>query len=257
MSSLQEKNAIVVPCYNEEKRFVASEFKAALDAEPNLVLVLVNDGSSDGTGAVLDRFAADAGERAHVVHLARNGGKAQAVRAGVLRAFDLGAELIGYWDADLATPLWTVPDFAEVLRDPKIVLVLGARVALLGRHVQRDLRRHYLGRGFATIVSIGLGLPVYDTQCGAKLFRAVPVMRRAFEKPFEHSWTFDVELLARLLRDEARTGEIHVREQCVEFPLPEWRDKPGSKIKLSHVPRIVWELGRILYDSPRRARRNA
>lgn len=257
MNRLREKTVVVVPCYNEEKRFLVQEFLDALASEQNLELVLVNDGSRDGTGAVLDGFAAQAGQRAHVVHLAENRGKAEAVRAGVLRAFELGAQLIGYWDADLATPLWVVPDFADVLQNPRIMLVLGSRVALLGRQVQRDLRRHYLGRGFATLVSIGLGLPVYDTQCGAKLFRATAVMRRAFEKPFEHSWTFDVELLARLLREEARTGEIRVMDQCVEFPLPEWRDKPGSKIRISHVPRIVWEVARVLYDSPRRARRES
>jgi len=243
---------LVVPCYNEAQRFDAAEFYSALAREPLLEFVLVDDGSSDGTGELLESVAAQAGERIDVLRLPQNRGKAEAVRAGVLRAFELGAALIGYWDADLATPLSVVADFAEVFERPQVVLVLGSRVALMGRHVERDLRRHYLGRGFATLVSMGLGLRVYDTQCGAKLFRAVPVMRRAFEQPFEQNWTFDVELLARLLREEAETGEIRVKEQCVELPLAEWRDKPGSKIKLSHVPRIVWEVARVLYDSPRR-----
>ncbi|MGC4091092.1 MAG: glycosyltransferase [Polyangiaceae bacterium] len=226
---MSERTIVVVPCYNEAARFAAEEFRRALDDEPLLEFVLVDDGSRDATGQLLEQFQRDVGQRVEVVRLPQNRGKAEAVRAGVLRAFELGGALIGYWDADLATPLGVVPDFAKVLADPKIVLVLGSRVALLGRHVERDLRRHYMGRGFATLVSVGLGLRIYDTQCGAKLFRANEVMQRAFAQRFEHSWTFDVELLARLLNEQAQTGAIDVREQCVELPLPEWRDKPGSR----------------------------
>ena len=79
-------------------------------------------------------------------------------------------------------------------------------------------------------------------------------MRSAFERPFELGWSFDVELLARLLHRQRSVGDIDVERQLAEFPLDEWLDTPGSKITWRHLPRIGMELAR-LYATVRRARR--
>lgn len=252
---IKERTLVVVPCYNEAARLDETAFLNALKSEPNLEFVFVDDGSRDATWEMLERIASKGEGRVQIVRLETNRGKAEAVRRGVLQAFALHASLIGYWDADLATPLDAIGSLAEVLQDPRIQLVMGARVQLLGRHINRRLSRHYLGRGFATLVSTALGLEIYDTQCGAKLFRASPVFKSVFSQPFRHLWTFDVEILARLLDEEARNGNIHVEEQCVEFPLVAWRDQPGSKLRLAHFPRILFEMALLFRDFPRRRAR--
>lgn len=252
---IKERTLVVVPCYNEAARLDATAFLDALKNEPNLEFVFVDDGSRDATLKVIETLAAEGNGRIHVVGLESNRGKAEAVRCGVLQAFALGASLIGYWDADLATPLDAIGSLAEVLQDPHIALVMGSRVQLLGRRIDRSFSRHYLGRGFATLVGIALGLPVYDTQCGAKLFRASPLFAGVFSQPFRHMWTFDVEILARLLKEEALNGTIHVEQQCVEFPLERWRDQPGSKLRLAHAPRILFDIARLFFDSPRKTPR--
>ena len=85
--------------------------------------------------------------------------------------------------------------------DEHLQVVIGSRVGLLGHDIDRSLRRHYLGRIFATVSSAVLDLPVYDTQCGAKAFRVTPALRAALADPFTSRWAFDVELLGRLRRN--------------------------------------------------------
>src|SRR5262249_9736040 len=106
---------------------------------------------------------------------------------------------------------------------------LGSRVKLLGRSIERHAWRHYLGRVFATLVSEMLHLAVYDTQCGAKLFRSTPNLRRVLARPFSTTWLFDVEILARLI-GESSEGTAAVARYLYELPLDEWRDVPGSKL---------------------------
>jgi hypothetical protein len=172
-----------------------------------------------------------------------------------LTALDFKPDYVGFWDADLATPLDTIPqfvDFAESRRE--LSMVVGARVKLLGREIQRKSSRHYLGRVFATAASAVLGLAVYDTQCGAKLFRVSPLVTDLFQQPFQSRWIFDVEVLARLV-EITRGKEIPQADRIIyEFPLTEWRDIPGSKVRLYDFIKATWELYRIrrtYFRSPR------
>lgn len=231
---------IVVPCYNEADRLDLSAFRDSVAREPQLTYLFVDDGSTDRTADMLTAFAAERPDRIQLLRLESNCGKAEAVRRGILSAAD-SADLIGYWDADLATPLAAIPSFVNAFADPAIALVMGSRVQLLGKNVQRKAARHYIGRVFATAVSQLLDLRVYDTQCGAKVLRATPQMRQAFARPFQLRWCFDVELLARLLGLQAR-GEFDVERQCLELPLQTWRDVGGSKLGPRQFPHILGEL---------------
>ena len=163
---------IVVPCYNEADRLRRDVFLDFVEAHDDFRFLFVNDGSTDSTLDVLSLLEQKYPNRIEVLDLSRNSGKAEAVRQGMLAAIDGGADFAGYWDADLATPLDEIPVFHRILADsPATVLVIGSRVCLLGRNVERRLFRHLLGRAFASAASLILHLKVYDTQCGAKMFR--------------------------------------------------------------------------------------
>ena len=236
---------LIVPCYNEARRLPVEEFAAFRLPKDELRILFVDDGSTDATRQVLEELSARDPERLTVLALDRNGGKSEAVRQGVLHALEGEPDWVGYWDADLATPLDEVERMGAVLREePDKHVVFGARVRLLGRHIDRKLYRHLYGRAFVTAVSSMLALPIYDTQCGAKLLRAGPDVRAAFERPFSSRWIFDVEVLARLLeRYEARSEEL--AEHLVEVPLRRWTDVAGSKVTSLDAARAAAELARI------------
>lgn len=231
--------AVVVPCFDEAERFDPAGF-AELVASVDLT-VFVDDGSTDATAALLDDFAADHAGRVEVVRLGTNVGKAEAVRAGLLRAIDR-AEVVGYFDADLATPVGELGRLAAVLAEqPGCQAVLASRVALLGHSVSRHPARHYLGRLYATGASLVLGVAVYDTQCGAKLFRSGATLRAALAEPFPDAWSFDVELLARLMHPRPGCAPV-TADQLVEVPLREWRDVGGSKLRPRAAARAMFAL---------------
>jgi glycosyltransferase involved in cell wall biosynthesis len=226
---MRETTVLVIPCYNEARRLDAPALEALAGVRPGLSLLLVDDGSTDDTAARLQGIRSARPGAVEVLRLPRNEGKAEAVRRGLLAALAAGADVVGFADADLATPpeeLLRMVD--ELAARGDVAVLLGARVQLLGTHIERYAWRHYLGRVFATFASIGLRLPVYDTQCGAKLFRAGPALERALSRPFRSRWIFDVELLDRLLRGEG--GDPVPPERLREFPLAVWRDIPGSTL---------------------------
>jgi glycosyltransferase involved in cell wall biosynthesis len=208
--------------------------------------LFVDDGSRDGTPGVLRELAQRDPARLAVLALPANRGKAEAVRAGMGEAFARGHHYAGYWDADLATPLAEIARFVAALEaDPRRDVVFGARVQLLGRTIERSAARHYLGRVFATFASHALGLPIYDTQCGAKLFRATPGNAALFAEPFATGWCFDVELVARLIRQRRGTALAPPEAALFELPLESWRDVPGSKVRPRDFALALVELARI------------
>jgi len=238
--------ALIVPCYNEAARLDADAFVRFIVARSGMRLVMVDDGSDDGTAALLERIRAAAPAAVTTIRLASNRGKGEAVRAGILAASAENPALVGFIDADLSTPLSAIDDFLAVLRTrPDVEFVLGSRVLLLGRDVKRKAWRHYLGRIGATAVSLALDLPVYDTQCGSKILRLNASTGTLFAKPFRSRWIFDVELIARYLRLPVRPGEPARRDRLYELVLPAWHDRPGSKLHWYDFPRALIDLGYI------------
>lgn len=236
---------VVIPCYNEAARFRADQFARFLqDKRSHAVdLLFVNDGSRDATLQVLASFREQFPSRVSILDQQPNRGKAEAVRNGMLQVVATArAGVTGFWDADLATPLDQILDFLHLLDTrPELTMVFGSRVRLLGRDIRRQQLRHYLGRIFATVVSVLLRLPIYDSQCGAKLFRITPELQQVLAEPFHSRWIFDVEILARFLSLHKADREVIVR-QVYEYPLPAWTDVAGSKVAPADFLRAFAEL---------------
>lgn len=219
---MQEHVCLIVPCYNEAVRLDMTRFDAACRTGA-LWLVFVDDGSADGTGDLIRKHLSD---RIHLLVLEKNSGKAEAVRRGILGAealpFYPEIEWIGFWDADLSTPLTEVRKMLAFrdLTDVPAVALFGSRISRLGSRVRRGPLRQVLGRLLVIVASVVLRTRAYDSQCGAKVFRPA-VAAACFREPFLARWLFDLEILLRL-------GDAPV----VEYPLAEWQDVSGSKLSV-------------------------
>ena len=228
--------ALIVPCYNEEKRLHLDAFIAARDL--GIDFFFVDDGSKDKTAEMIQK-AASSHSFVHLVRLEKNSGKAEAVRRGMIevqKKMNLDENSwIGFWDADLATPLSEIPKMLAYAKlYGKVDSIWCSRVYRLGADVKRSPLRHYLGRGFATLVGELLHIKSYDSQCGAKLFKPATI-QTAFGEKFIGKWVFDVEILLRLKNFEV-----------IEYPVTEWRDVPGSKVKIHReIFRVFWEILKI------------
>jgi dolichyl-phosphate beta-glucosyltransferase len=235
-----QKVCVIIPCYNEEKRLAANDFIDFISASSTF-FCFVNDGSSDNTIAVLNNIYHENKDKVLVVDLPNNKGKAEAIRMAVEEVINWQPfDAIGYLDADLATPLVEFQKLEAVIESsPDILFVMGSRVTLLGRDIHRTAKRHYLGRIFSTFSSIILQLPVYDTQCGAKLIK-IDIAKEIFAEKFLTSWLFDIELIARTKKLDAYTSR-----SFVEVPLHTWSEKEGSKLRLKHIIKVPVDLLRI------------
>ncbi|MCB0689082.1 MAG: glycosyltransferase [Saprospiraceae bacterium] len=232
---------IIIPCYNEESRLNMEAFRSFLDNHNQLDLLFVNDGSTDGTQKLIDQLVANY-DTVHQLRLAENRGKAEAIRQGMLFTTEMGKyQLAGYLDADLATPLNQILYLQEsILNNPDVHIVLGSRWMRLGSHINRNWLRHYLGRIFATMVSVIFRMEVYDTQCGAKVIRTLH-LKKIFSEPFISRWFFDIEILLRMKQVFASP----VAQWAREVPISHWNEIGNSRVAVWDFITVPFQLLKI------------
>lgn len=211
--------------------------------QEHVSLFFVDDGSRDDTFQLLTSLREKFPGQVDCLRLEKNKGKAEAIRQGMLANLSRKADYLGFFDADLATPLTEIDWLMEWGKEEKKTgMVIGARVKLFGStEISRYASRHYSGRLFATLVSNMMDLSLYDTQCGAKLFRK-ELVSPLFSEQFISRWLFDIELIYRLLQ---HTGKNRIAEKLVEVPLRKWTEKGESKISFFYLLKVPFELLRI------------
>ena len=227
---------IIIPCFNEEKRLNTKLFENFSNLNTTISFIFVNDGSTDLTVKTMNKILSNTKNNS-IYNLEKNSGKGEAVRSGMLEAYNKhNSELIGFWDADLATPLEEILEFHRIYLNNNYSMICGSRINMLGRIINRSFFRHYLSRIFATIASLILKMNIYDSQCGSKLFDRRCVIS-AFSKPFHTRWLFDLEIFFRL-----KNNPIY------EKPLERWKDIKNSKISILEIFfKIPYDLIRIIY----------
>lgn len=229
---------IIIPCFNEEKRINLNAFHTYFESQGqgSVEYLFANDGSQDRTSEVIKEYIQKFNLAAHwtVFDNPHNTGKAGVIyNAYHSSKKHKSYEWYGYWDADLATPLFEIQNMLKFreLFYPRKEVVFGSRILRQGSKIVRRPLRHYLGRVFATVAYLMLKVGSYDSQCGAKIMSRF-MAEKAFSEPFISGWIFDIEIMLRV-------GENNI----TEYPLIEWVDVPGSKVKIAKEAfRILKEL---------------
>jgi dolichyl-phosphate beta-glucosyltransferase len=230
-----QKIAIIIPCYNEGKRLQKKAFTDFLSTHEDTVLFFVNDGSSDNTSGILDSIRSKSGHQVRVISLEKNGGKANAVRTGLIESVSENEfAYTGYLDADLSTSPQEFYRLFLLMKEKNLDYIFGSRIKMINTSVKRSQFRHIAGRLIATTIDSKFKLGIYDTQCGAKCFKS-EVIRSVCKKPFITKWFFDVEIFLRIKKELPDAKGI-------EVPLQQWEDAPGSKINIFSFPSVLKEI---------------
>jgi glycosyltransferase involved in cell wall biosynthesis len=232
---------VVVPCFNEAHRFPIGYWQDLIHSVPSTHWIFVNDGSKDTTGLILEELIT--GSNAEVIHNKKNLGKGNSVREGFIHALGQNSEFntFGYMDSDGAfskVDLLRLIEKATELRllNLEVDVILSSRVALAGRHINRNPSRHYIGRLIATYLTREwVGAP-YDTQSGLKLFINSNSFQIALREYFHTSWFIDIEIMTRIGIENG--GNLFLWEE----PLTSWSDVSGSKLNFKQTPKLIREM---------------
>jgi DNA-binding response OmpR family regulator len=233
---------VVIPCYNEEKRLLSDEFRDFVHKNLGYHLCFVNDGSKDKTLEVLQELVKGKEDYISVYDCEKNGGKAEAVRLGMLHlAKQSQFDYIGFLDADLSTDFADFNDLAETISNSKYKMVFGSRITRMGADIEKESARAIISKTINFIIRKTLGMEIKDTQCGAKIMTK-DVIENTFKEKFITKWLFDVEIFMRMKKVY---GAKETKDLILEQPLKRWIHADGSKLSMKDSVKIVGQIGQI------------
>ncbi len=235
---------VVIPCYNEEDRLLSDEFLKFVDENSGYHLCFVNDGSKDKTLEVLYKLQKNREDYITVYDCVKNGGKAEAVRLGMLHMSEKkDLDYIGFLDADLSTDLRDFDDLVTTIENSDFKIVSGSRIARMGANITKESARKVISLTINLIIRKILRMDFKDTQCGAKIFHK-DVIDLAFGKKFVTQWIFDVEIFKRM---SLHFGLNRAKSMLCEQPLKRWIHADGSKLSMKDSIKIVIQLAQIAW----------
>ena len=233
--------AIIIPCYNEALRFPVNRFVSFIKKNFAASIYFVNDGSSDNTYSVLEDLRIKFPKHINIINQEKNEGKAAAVRLGINSALKNNKfDRFAFLDADLSTSIEECILLSEKVTK-ETCFVFGSRIKKLDNNIQRKAYRFIIGRVIATFISKMLRLPIYDSQCGCKIFSR-EWATLIFNEAFLTRWLFDVEIFYRLIN---HFGRNKIQTKILEVPLSAWIDSENSKVSLFYGIKVWFDLLKI------------
>ena len=218
---------LILPTFNEAEnleRIVAAASAVLRDAAPEGFRVLVvDDGSPDGTGEIADRLAAEHPGEVEVLHLTTREGLGPAYLAGFRHALDHGAAFVFEMDSDFSHDPADLARLLRAVRDEGADVALGSRYVPGGAVADWGLTRRFVSRGGSRYAQVVLRLPVRDLTGGFKCFRAEVLESIDLPTVRSRGYAFQVELTYRAIRGGFRVVEVPIT----------FRDREAGTSKMS------------------------
>lgn len=200
--------SVVIPAYNERARIPAT-LQAVVDCIRargwSAEVVVVNDGSQDGTAEVVRAFAAHAPE-VRLLENPGNRGKGYSVRNGLLHSL---GNVVMFTDADLSAPIEEAEGLFEAIRQGADIAIGSRWLERTRQTIRQPLYRQFFGRCFNAVTRMVMGLPFADTQCGFKAFTR-GAAQTVFQLQTIERWGFDPEILFIALKRGFKIVEVPV-----------------------------------------------
>jgi dolichyl-phosphate beta-glucosyltransferase len=232
------KLAVVIPCYNEEKRLQKQQVLNLISKDTFIEVYLANDGSTDNTVQIIKDITNDY-ENIQLINFDKNEGKAQTIYKSFLQLQSSNKFThFGYLDADFSTDSRQFLEMFDYLSKTKKQDIFGSRISTLNSNIDRKVYRHLIGRTIITFINFFYNLGVYDTQCGAKIF-SKQIMNIIIIEKFKTNWLFDIEIFIRL-------SNAKIMDSGIEYPLKYWKDISGSKIKKTDFFYIMYDIVKLI-----------
>lgn len=232
------KIAIIIPCFNEEKRLDLTSIEYLIE-NVNIDLYFANDGSTDNTQHVIDSICNNY-NNCFSINYNQNEGKSSTIfKSTNYLLNNFNHDYIGYFDADFSTPADQLLNLVDYLNEYSPKFIFASRINTLNSNIKRKTYRHFIGRIIITIINFKHKLNIYDTQCGCKIFSR-DIIKEIGKEKYKTSWLFDIEIFIRLKNK-------NLLKNGIEYPVKNWKDVDGSKLKLTHFSTILKEIS-ILYS---------
>lgn len=214
------KFSVVVPCYNEEKRFkegFAHYYSYLKKQNYFWELILINDGSKDSTLKLM-QTAARGKPNIKIISYSPNHGKGYAIVQGIKAA---NGRYVLFSDIDHSVPIATIESFYKYFDTGADVVIGSRRVKGAKILVHQKPLREFLGRGFTLLVRLAIDFKITDATCGFKAFRQ-DAAQKIFRKLTVFDWAFDAEIIyiAKILGLKISQAPVS------------WSDARGTKVNL-------------------------
>ena len=239
---------LLIPVFNEAPRWNEDYFISISTAlSENVDILFLNDGSTD-TSLEKIQVLCNKSEAFKFLSSARNAGKAETIRKGIIYGITHGYNLVGFMDADGAFEAGDVVRIMNVsaeriLDSRKYQAIWSSRIKLAGRTIKRSGTRHFIGRLISNLIGVFSGNRPWDTQSGLKVFHLDDKFVQIVQTEFKTRWFFEVEIMQRY------SQKFGIEFKVWEEPLDYWSDIRGSKINLGQYPRIFCEILFVFYGN--------